>query len=216
MIDRARPVIVGALGTLLGCGGGVPESSDAPAPAPPATAAATLVPSGYGTLRQDAFTVALRTGDLLVKVTPLAEELIRLAAPDTYERLRDIAQTNRAQARESASRAGIQDDPLLFLVSFHTFAPQSEYTPTDLQILSEGRLYRSIDIIPITPGFGTQWLHQEKTQIAIYAFDPTIDLDIPMAVRYGPAQSEAWERIIAVLEAERARVLARTEAEGTG
>ena len=46
-----------------------------------------LVPAGYGTLIQDHFTLTLESGPLRVKVTPLAESVIRLAAPDTYERL---------------------------------------------------------------------------------------------------------------------------------
>jgi hypothetical protein len=174
-----------------------------------------LPPPGYGTLRQDVFTVLLRTGDLQIKLTPLAEPVIRLAAPDTYERLRELAQTHHDWAQAAATRSGRQDRPLLFLVSFFTFAPQSEYTPTDLQIQSQGRLYRPLDVNPVTPGFGAQLLRQEETQIAVYAFEREIDLAIPLTVRYGTVASDAWESIISILETERARVLARAKSEGT-
>ncbi|MBI4512638.1 MAG: hypothetical protein HY702_00870 [Gemmatimonadetes bacterium] len=202
---------------VVACGGGVPEAADVPAPDSPRARSERgriLVPVGYGTLRQDAFTVALRDDELQVKVTPLVEEAIRLAAPDTYQRLRDIRDTNRARLMEAAMRAGIREEPLFFLVSFFTFALQSEYTPTDLQIVSQGRLYRGIDYVPLTPGFGSQLLRQEETQIAVYAFDPAIDLDIPLTVQYGVVRSEAWSAIIAVLEAERGRVLSRVKEPG--
>ncbi len=215
---KVRAWILVAVGAVAwaGCGGGA-DTEEVPGPGQvSAGTSSALPPPGHGTLRQDAFTVSLRVGDVLIKATPLAEEVVRLAAPDTYERLREIAATNRPRAREAARRAGSQDEPLLFLVSFHTFAPRSEYTPTDLQILSQGRLHRPLEILPITPGFGTQLLPQEQTQIAVYAFDASIDLSIPLTVRYGAADSGAWEAIIAVLEAERARVLARTKGEGTG
>lgn len=191
--------------------GGAPANDSTPRPAE-AAPQDSLPPVGYGTLRQDAFTVRLRMGDLQIKVTPLAEEVIRLAAPDTYQRLREIAETHAAWARRTASGAGLQDAPLLFLVSFFTFAPQSEYTPTDLQIQSEGRLYRALASTPVTPGFGSQWLRQEETQIAVYAYDPEIDLSIPMVVRYGTVTSGAWESIWSILESERGRVLSRTRA----
>ena len=42
-----------------------------------------LVQPGLGTLKQDEFTLGIRVGALLVKVTPLNERVIRLAAPDT-------------------------------------------------------------------------------------------------------------------------------------
>lgn len=191
------------------CGGAPSAGQPIPRPAEERP----LPPVGYGTLRQDAFTVGLRIGDLQIKVTPLSEDVIRLAAPDTYRRLREIAQTHGDWAARTSFSAGLQDAPLLFLVSFFTFAPQSEYTPTDLQIESEGRLYWALASTPVTPGFGTQLLRQEETQIAVYAFDPEIDLSISMVVRYGTVASHAWESIVSVLEAERGRVRSRTKGE---
>ncbi|HSH44880.1 MAG TPA: hypothetical protein VK966_03435, partial [Longimicrobiales bacterium] len=57
-----------------------------------------LPPAGYGSLRQDEFSVELVATPLHVKVTPLAEEVIRLAAPDTYGRLHALAISRRPQA----------------------------------------------------------------------------------------------------------------------
>jgi hypothetical protein len=75
----------------------VPPGGPAPRPAGPSGAPSTergpgdrtqaLVPAGFGSLRQEEITLTLTVGSVLVKVTPLAESVIRLTAPDTYQRL---------------------------------------------------------------------------------------------------------------------------------
>ena len=50
-----------------------------------------LIPAGFGTLLQDEVSLSLRSGNLLIKATPMAEEVIRLTAPDTYTRLSSTA-----------------------------------------------------------------------------------------------------------------------------
>lgn len=57
-----------------------------------------LVPAGFGTLKQDQFTVSLRSGPLLLKVTPLDESVIRLSAPDTYQKLHSLAAGDPSRA----------------------------------------------------------------------------------------------------------------------
>ena len=59
-----------------------------------------MVPPGYGTLLQDQISLRLQRGDLLIKVTPLEEWVIRLTAPDTYDRLRSLVETFGPQADE--------------------------------------------------------------------------------------------------------------------
>ena len=188
---------------VAGCGGvGAPAGSTQPTGP---SGERVLVPAGFGTLIQDDFTLTLESGALRVKVTPLAESVIRLAAPDTYERLAGLARSSRAALR---SRAGV--DPSLFLVSLFSRDPTVRYEPESLHILNRGRRYRPEAIHAITPGWGGQRLRQEETQIAVYAFDPAVDLEIALTVEYEDARDGSWAGILTRLELERVRVGGRT------
>ncbi|HEX7117680.1 MAG TPA: hypothetical protein VF212_02775 [Longimicrobiales bacterium] len=167
--------------------------------------AAALVPPGHGTLRQDDFTVSLRNGALLVKVTPLAEAVIRLAAPDTYERLHALVESRRVELTAVAAEA----EPVLFLVSFFSYQPDAPFRPDDLHLLSRGRLLRPQAILSLTPAWGAQRLEQQQTQSAIYVFEAGVDLELPLTVRYGRVESDEWSRILERLRLERGRVRAR-------
>ena len=205
---------------VLGCGP-LPPPGEGGSPGEPAGARAEegagtvaeagqdttlLVPPGYGTLRQDDITLHLQRGDLLVKVTPLEEWVIRLTAPDTYERLRGLAKAHgpRATGRTSASGA------TLFLVSFFSYEPDVTYQPEDLLLVNRGLRYRPRGIAPVTPSWGTQRLAQQETRMAVYAFDGDMDLETDLVVEYEDLRNDAWrERIVPLLEAERAKVKAR-------
>jgi len=202
---------------LAGCAtGNVPPAEEASPrggrTAPQEKRAETdLVAPGYGTLRQDAFTVSLRSGALQIKVTPLTEAVIRLAAPDTYDRLHALAESRRSEAASAA----MTPEPELFLVSFFSYEPNVEFQPEDLQLVQQGRLLRARAVLPVTPGWGKQRLQQQETQIAVYAFGEPIDYEQSLVVRYGMEESRGWDRIIPVLEVERAKVRARAPA-GSG
>ncbi|NJD11883.1 MAG: hypothetical protein FIB01_16060 [Gemmatimonadetes bacterium] len=163
-----------------------------------------LVPPGYGTLKQDQVTVALRSGPLLVKVTPLSESVIRLLAPDTYNRLHGLAESRREEAAARTARS-----PELFLVSFFSYQPDVAFQPEDVQLLHQGQLLRPVGIFPITTGWGSQRLQQQDNQSALFAFESPIDYDQPITVRYSAEESDAWRNVITLLRAERNRVLSR-------
>jgi hypothetical protein len=171
----------------------------------------TLPPPGYGTLRQDDFTVPLQSGDIQLKVTPLDESVIRLAAPDTYQRLHGLVASRSERITDQARAAGLRDQPSLFLVSFFTRAQQATYEPTNVQLTSKGILFRPVGILPLTPEWGRQQVKQEETQSALYLFDPAVDLDVSFEVGYGGVRSFAWSAIIRTLQSERARVMSRVE-----
>ena len=191
---------IGAILVLVsGCGGAGAGTGRSAAPT-----VATLVPPGYGTLAQAQFTLELDRGALQIQITPLAESVIRLAAPDTYQRLAGLS----ASAGESlGSRA--REGSLLFLVSMFTRDPTITYEPENLHIVNGGLRYRPTAIEAITPGWGEQRLRQEETQLAVYAFDPGIELEISLTVEYENARDTSWRTILNRLEAERARVRAR-------
>lgn len=172
----------------------------------PAIAASndTVVPAGFGTLRQDEITVAIRSGAVLVKVTPLDETVIRVLAPDTYARLSAL---RRSRSAEAGSRTAREAE--LFLVSFFSYQPDVAFQPEDVQIVYQSRLLRPTSVIPLTTGWGQQRLGQQETQTAIYAFDEEIDFDQDLTVRYGTAESDEWRQILTRLENERGRILSR-------
>lgn len=168
-------------------------------------AADSLVPPGYGTLRQDDVTLSLRSDALLIKATPLAESVVRLLAPDTYNRLAGLARSHL----EAAARQALVRDPLLVFVSFFSYQPNVTFQPEDLHIRSHSIRYRPLAILPMTPGWGAQRLSQQETQMAVYAYDSRVDLRAPFVVEYRQAQSLDWQQIIPKLDEERAKVRAR-------
>ena len=163
-----------------------------------------LVPAGLGSLHQDQFTLSLRDGDLLLKVTPLEESVIRLAAPDTYQRLRAAADSRIEQARNAV----YSGEPELLLVSFFSYSPDVDYRPDDLLDMQQGRQLRPVDVLPLTKGWGRSRLQQREIQNAIYVFDRDIDYAQPMTVRYGALETGDWIHLVPVLDRERARVRA--------
>ena len=166
----------------------------------------TLVPSGYGTLFQDQFTLALEKDGLLVKVTPLDERVILLAAPDTYTRLHRLAESNRTVLEADARASNVS----LFLVSFFSRQPNLTYEPESLHLVNRGLRYRPLAVRAITPGWGGQRLRQEESQMAVYAFDEAIDLEIDLAADYQGRENSGWATILSTLRAELARVRARS------
>lgn len=166
-----------------------------------------LPPIGFGSLRQNEFSVEVVDVSLHVKVTPLAEAVIRLAAPDTYDRLRALAASRGAEAEELTEARGAE----LFLVSFFSRDANVAYRPEELQITHRGRSMRPTGIIPLTTGWGRQLLQPQQTQSAIYVFEPVLDYDLSMTVHYGLHDSDDWHRsIVPRLEEERTRVASRS------
>jgi hypothetical protein len=220
MTYRIRPgqlATLGVLGCIVSLTACLPPApaTDSPAPRSPAAIAGqdeALPPVGYGSLHQDQFTVQLRKDALLIKVTPLAESVIRLAAPDTYQRLHRLAATLGQQARTRAARP----DATLFLVSFFSYQPDTFYEPENLQIVSRGRQLSAGAVAPLTPGWGRQRLRQQETESAVYAFPADVDVSLPFQVRYGMEESDAWNQILPVLDRERARAAARAGGSQSG
>lgn len=182
------------------------------APRAAADTSADLPPAGYGSLRQDEFSVELQSVTLHVKITPLDQRVIRLAAPDTYDRLDALARSRSVEA-EAMTEAREAE---LFLVSFFSRDPDVAYRPEELRITHRGRSMQPAGIVPLTTGWGRQLLQPQETQSAIYVFEPPFDYDLPITVRYGRQNSDDWHRVILPrLEEERARVESRAGAQAT-
>jgi hypothetical protein len=186
------------------CAVALEEAGGAAGAVPAAVGQRPIVPAGYGTLRQDDATVSLRTGAVLVKVTPLDEATIRLLAPDTYTRLHALRESRRAEIERSVLRL-----PEAFLVSFFSYEADVPFQPEDLQLMHQARVLRAAAILPVSSGWGRQRLAQQETQMAVYVFEGPVEYDQAITVRYGTSESDEWRQIVPRLEAERARVLAR-------
>lgn len=174
------------------------------APAPEGTPtpadADSLLPPGYGTLRQEEVSLVLRSEDLEVMVTPLAESITRVTAPDTYERLSSIAEQHRPS---------MPTESRLFLVSFFTQQPEVRFLPDEVQLLSRGLRLRPLTIEPVTPTWGQRRVRQRSTEMAVYAFSSDLDLESDLVLAYGLQQGGNWPAILSRVQAERARARAR-------
>ncbi len=167
------------------------------------TSVRDTVPLGGGTLKQDEITMSIRTGPLMLKVTPLHESVIRLTAPDTYRRLHALADSRRAEASRGLG------DQELFLVSFFSNEPDVTFQPEDVQLTHQGKSLRPEAIVPVTPGWGQQRMQQQETQTAIYAFEGPLDHFQDITLRYGMEQTDVWRGIITRLETELGKVKSR-------
>jgi hypothetical protein len=202
---NTRLMWVAPLLVLVACAG-APQASQAQTPQPRDTTEVE-VPVGLGTLKQDQFTVGLSSGSLLVKVTPLDEAIIRLAAPDTYNRLRSL----RASREKDAVARSASENAELFMISFFSYQPDVAFQPEDVQIEHQGRVLRAAAILPLTPNWGKGQLSQQEIATAIYVFADAIDFDLPFVVRYGMDENNDWQSIIPRLQIERGKVTGRSK-----
>jgi hypothetical protein len=204
--QRSRWIVILAATAAPACA--LPGSGPTPSPAAAQNVEVQqpMVPAGHGTLKFDEITISMRISALLVKVTPLDEGVIRLLAPDTYERYHALAE----RRREEASAAMPGRSPELFIVSFYSYEPDVDYQPEDLQLSHQGQLMRAVKIMPITSGFGRQRLAQQENQSAIYVFDEPINYGLRLVVRYGLQDNDSWSSIIQKLEVERSKVRAKS------
>lgn len=184
------------------------------APAPQAQSQSPdLPPPGFGTLRQDEVGIRLQTENLQVRVLPLDERVIRLLSPDAYRSLSQMVASRAAQIAASARGAG-HDSASLFLVQFFALQPESQFSPELIEITSQAVAMRPLAIIPVTQRWSEYRLEQRQQAAAIYLFEPTVAVLRPFTVRYGDRASEAWSRVLQLLDAERARAFARARQAG--
>lgn len=191
---------IGGIALLVASAGGCLPTGPAGAPTPSARETADLVPPGYGSLRQDQIAMNLVVGPLRVQVTPLDPGLIRLTAPDTWERLSAL----RARAGAESARGE------WFLVSVQTEAPGgAEFDPMDVEILAQGSVHRAEDVVGLTSRWGSGRLRQRTTEQALYRFPDTVDPWRDIELQVGDVRYTAWPDRLPTFEAERARVRAR-------
>jgi len=196
--------------------GANPPTTVTPAAAPTRdSTSATLVPAGFGTLRQEDIAIVLETSGVRISAIPLDESVIRTLAPDSYRVLRSYREEHRQRATQRASMHGIRE-PRIWYVRFDGLAPDAHFVPTDLTVTSGGRDFRPVDVVPLTSGFGEQRLQPRETQRGLLIFDEAVDPSQPLVVSVGIVRNVDWDysgaAILKKLDNERASIRARASA----
>ena len=167
-----------------------------------------LPAAGFGTLRQESILIGLRAASLEIQVVPLDERVIRLLAPDTYASLHRLVENRAREIELVAERYGLRS-PKLFLVTFFGRQAQARFEPEFLTITSQNRLFRVLEILPLSPLWSGRQLSQRETATAIYVFEDGIRILDPMTVAYSTITNDTWVATLRRLDRERASVIAR-------
>jgi hypothetical protein len=210
MTGRARLASLLLTSIAFGCTAppGTAATAALPQPVSEDTTSRTLVPPGFGSLRQDDIAIRLTPPGFIVRAIPLEEGVIRLLTPDSYRALRELQESNRQAIANITRRSGGRP-PDLWYVSFFGVQPEARFIAMDLIINSAGQDFRPLEIFPLTTGFGEQRLHQRETQSAVYVFPGEVDVDHPLSVTFPGERNTSWEQILQRIERERALVRAR-------
>lgn len=194
------------------CGGARPGDESGPAAPNPAERPieeqSTLVPPGYGTLRQDDIALLFQLQGVQVKAIPLDESVIRMLSPDSYRALRELVGSRREEIDELAARRGVRA-PSLWYVSFFGLEPEARFSPMEFVITSAGREFRPLELLPLTTGFGQQRLRQREVQSAIYVFEDGLDVEQPLVATVETQRNAAWAQVLRRIERERALIRSR-------
>lgn len=171
-------------------------------------AAQDTLPIGFGTLKRDDIVVRFTTDQLEIHVLPLAQGVIRLLAPDTYRSLDGLLRSRDREIRDAAQRAGV-DRPTLVMVTFFGVLPGARFSPEDLNLTSQGRLFRPVGIVPLSPKWNSYQLDAREQAVAIYLFEEGVAFREGLTVSYQGLSSDAWTGVLPTLQREWARVRAR-------
>jgi hypothetical protein len=167
-----------------------------------------LIPAGFGSLRQEKIAIKLELPDLIVRITPLDESVIRTLSPDSYRALHDQVEGQRATLTRLAAQHGLQRGSVWY-VEFFGLAPDAHFSPQELTVTAVGREYRPVEVVPLSRGFGSQRLQPRERQAALYLFDDAVDVNQSLTVTFGTKQSSAWQDILVDIERERAAIGSR-------
>src|SRR4051812_39487259 len=117
-----------------------PQPNTIPARVTRDSTSATLVPAGYGTLRQEEVAITLQQNGVRITAIPLDEAVIRTLAPDSYRTLRATVDSKRQLIMQRASLRGVRE-PRVWYVVFAGLVPDARFNPTDITVTSGGREY---------------------------------------------------------------------------
>lgn len=169
-----------------------------------------LIPSGFGTLRQDDIAIRIDYNQLQVKAIPLDESIIRTLGPDSYRALHELVESRREQLNQIAQRRGMQNYRVWY-VTFFALQPDQPYNPRALVIENNGRQYQAVEVLPLSASFGSPRLRLREQQAALYMFEAQLDVQQPTSVQVENERSDAWQSVIRRVERERALIRSRSQ-----
>jgi hypothetical protein len=199
------------------------QTPPAVTPKPPATTPATpaivaadttgaaLIPAGFGSLRQESISISLQLPDVIVRLTPLDEGVIRTLSSDSYRALRELAESHKSAIARLVAQHGLLRGNLWY-VNYYGLARDARFSPLDLTITSAGRDFRPVEVLPLSSGFGEQRLQPRETQTALYLFDDALDVNQPLVISLGSQRNSAWTDRLRDIERERALIRSRAQA----
>lgn len=169
----------------------------------------SLVPAGFGTLRQDDISLRVSQFGLQVRAIPLDESVIRVLSPDSYRAMRELVTSQQARVAQVQRRTALPRLSLWYVSFFALQQGETRFSPMEFIISNVGRDFQPLDVIPLSPGFGSQRLRQREVQHAVYLFDGQVDVNQPLAIVYETARNDEWSLILQRIERERALVRSR-------
>ena len=173
----------------------------------------SLVPAGFGTLRQDQIAIRLQTLGLTLSAIPLEESVIRTLAPDSYRTLHAIRESKRAALEALKARTGLAGVQAWYVTYFNVQQGDARFDAFDFLVHSVGQDFRPLDALPLTNGFGEGRVAQRGQQSAIYAFDPQVELNQPLTLTALGQQSMVWgDAVLPLVERERSLIWSRSQA----
>ncbi|HWZ29078.1 MAG TPA: hypothetical protein VNX15_10975 [Gemmatimonadales bacterium] len=178
---------------------------------PRRTRAQDTLPVGFGTLKRDDILVGFSTGPLQIQILPLDESVTRLLLPDTYASLTRLISQRQSEIDDQAQRAAVRN-PSLVLVTFFGMVSQARFVPEDINLISRGRLFRPVGIVPLSPQWGGQQLDARQQATAIYLFENGIAFGEALTVSYEGMTNDSWTKAVQKLNLERVRVAGRASA----
>ncbi|MGQ0766612.1 MAG: hypothetical protein ACT4OZ_13210 [Gemmatimonadota bacterium] len=185
------------------------EGSAAPPGPDAAQPADSLIPAGFGSLRQDDVAVTLQLRGFQIRAIPLDQNVIRTLSPDSWRALHELVNSQRARIDEARKRFGLTDAQLWYVSFFGHELGETRFSPRELIISNVGRDFRPVEVIGLSPGFGSQRLRQREVQSAIYIFDGQLDVNQPLAVQYETTRTSDWTVALERIERERALIRSR-------
>jgi hypothetical protein len=153
--------------------------------------------------------ITVATNALRVRALPLDENFIRTLAPDSYRSMQGLRESKRTAIDEIARRSGSSTVDLWYVNFYNQQQGEAPIAPRDVTLTNQGRDFKPIDVIAITPGIGELRVRQGQTESAILVFDASINPNQPLTMRIGTQQGGNWDAVLQRVEAERAKVRAR-------
>lgn len=211
-MKRGRYVLLMSL-TLVAVAACASGPASPPAPPPPRTAPVadtnSIIPAGFGSLRQEDISIIVAANALRVRALPLDEDFIRTLAPDSYRSMQGLRESKRTAIDEATRRAGTATVDLWYVNFYNQQQGEAPIAPRDVILTNQGRDFKPIDVIAITPGIGELRVRQGQTESAILVFDASINPNQPLTMRIGTQTGGNWESVLQRVEAERSRIRSR-------